>query len=417
MKRSLIAFILILGVLSACLVGCTMPDIEAEKANAAAVFTLDVNPGVRIYVRADNTVIAVEATNGDGEEIVAELDIKGLDYEGVVEDIVDKMEEKGYLNGEESSVLISVEKKIMDISEKVNEKLEKAFEKHGKRASVIEQELDGLGEEASRVIGDIADKYNISEGKARLIEKIREEAPELSEEELAKLKVNELGMMLEDASDDIKEQFKKVGKPTDGEYMSREQALDTALVSLEITVDDVTMQRVRVTHGEGKLLYEVEFVYDGMEYEILIDVKTGEILSTESEEFVEFDAKGVIEDFCDKHNIDPDKIKDKIFDGVFGKGDREEQPEKEQDTEKPTTKPLTKGEILKAVFEEFDISGKEIKKTDVKIYETENGAVYCVTIKNAAGDLYTVAVEAYSGTVIKAELNGTEIEIPVETDE
>ena len=109
MKKMLIALTLMLSLLATCLVGCgTVPDNSADngdsdvtalKADAAAVFTLDVNPGVRIYVKEDNTVIAVEATNEDGEEVVAELDLEGVDYETVVEEIIDKMDEKGYLEG------------------------------------------------------------------------------------------------------------------------------------------------------------------------------------------------------------------------------------------------------------------------------------------------------------------------------
>ena len=413
MKKMLIALTLMLALLATCLVGCGIvsdKDATSLKANAAAVFTLDVNPGVRIYVKEDNTVIAVEATNEDGEEVVAELDLEGVDYETVVEEIIDEMDEKGYLEGDESSVLISVEKKAMDISEKVNDKINKVFEKHGKKASVIEQELDELDEEVGKAIGEMAKKYKISEGKAHLIEKIREEFPELSEEELASLKVNDLGMMLEDTSDDIKGHFKKVGKATTDAYVGREQALETALASLEgleITVEDITMQRVRVTRGEGKMLYEVEFVYDGMEYEITVDAKTGEILATESREFEELDVKGFIDDFCNKHNINPDDIKDQIINDIFGKGENKG----EQTTEQPAEKPLTKGELLKGILAELEISEETLKKTDVKIYETESGTVYSVKIENKAGDVYQLVVEAYSGTVLKAELNGTTIEI------
>ena len=430
MKKMLIALTLMLALLTTCLVGCgTVPDNSADngnsdatalKADAAAVFTLDVNPGVRIYVKEDNTVIAVEATNEDGEEVVAELDLEGVDYEAVVEEIIDKMDEKGYLEGDESSVLISVEKKAMDISEKVNDKINKAFEKHGKKASVIEQELDELDEELGKAIGEMAKKYKISEGKAHLIEKIREEFPELSEEELASLKVNDLGMMLEDTSDDIKGHFKKVGKAVEDAYVGREQALETALASLEsleITVEDITMQRVRVTRGEGKMLYEVEFVYDGMEYEITVDAKTGEILATESKEFEEFDAKGFIDDFCNKNNINPDDIKDQIINDIFGKGEGKGENKGEQSTEQPAEKPLTKGELLKGILAELEISEETLKKTDVKIYETESGTVYSVKIENKTGDVYQLVVEAYSGTVLKAELNGTAIEITTNSAE
>ena len=287
MKKTLLTLSLVLSLIVACLVGCepasSSDDLDAKKASAAAVFTIDVNPGIRVYVKSDDTVIAVEATNEDGEAVVSELEIADMNYEAVVEEVIDKMEEKGFLEGEESSVLISVEKKEMEVSEKLHEKIEKTFEKHGKRASVIEQELDALDKEIEKAIGDMAKKYNISEGKAHLIEKIREEFPELSEDELAELKVNDLGMMLEETSDDIKEHFKKLGPAVEENYIGREQALANAIESLEAAIEDVTMQRVRVTRADGKMVYEAEFVYNGMEYEITVDAVSGEILETESE--------------------------------------------------------------------------------------------------------------------------------------
>lgn len=423
MKKYFISFALVFALLATCLVGCAIvpddtasnaaSDVEVLKADAAAVFTLDVNPGVRIYVKEDNTVIAVEATNDDGEEVVAELEINGLDYETVVEEIIDKLEEKGYLEGESNSILISVEKKVKDISEKVNKKISEAFEKHGKKASVIEQDLDELDEQTEKAIGEIAEKYRISEGKARLIEQIRGEFPELPVEELASLKVNDLGIMLEETSDDVKEQFKRIGKAIEDDYVGRQEALNVALESLELTLEDVTMPRVHITRDDGKMLYEVEFVYDGMEYEITIDAESGEILATESIEFKEIDAKEIIDSFCKEHNIGTDAFRDHMFQDIPGFGEWQDKWHDGSVEEKL----LTKSELLKSVMEELGISAESLKRTEVMIHNTESGTVFSVTIENDAGDVYSLVVEAYTGTIIRAELNGTTIEITIDSEE
>ena len=78
---------------------------------------------------------------------------------------------------------------------------------------------------------------------------------------------------------------------------------------------------------------------------------------------------------------------------------------------------MTKGELLKGILAELEISEETLKKTDVKIYETESGTVYSVRIENKTGDVYQLVVEAYSGTVLKAELNGTAIEITANSAE
>ena len=422
MKKLLFVLTIVLSMLMTCLVGCDLADTDVtnpgdKTVNAAAVFTLDVNPGVRVYVKSDDTVIKVEATNEDGESVVQEIVFEGVNYEAVVENIIDKMDEKGFLEGEESSVLISVEKKEIEVSEKLNAKIEKAFEKHGKKASVIEQELIEINEDVEKTIGDMAKKYNISEGKAHLIEKIREEFPELSEEELAELKVNDLGMILEETSDDVKKHFNKVGPGVEDAYVGREQALAIATVSLEIAVEDITMQRVFATRKDGKMVYEVEFVYDGMEYEITVDAVSGAILETESEEFEEFDLEKFIEDFKDKNKVDLDEIKDEMINEAFGKEESKPENEGEDKDEQPEVRPLSRGEILKAVMAKLGLSDNDLKKTDVRLHETDDSAIFSVTVETKNHDVYNLVVEAYSGTVLKAEFNGAALEIGIEAAE
>ena len=135
MKRPL-SILLILTILVSCLSGCTfltdlfstLNDNSLENVSSA-VFTLDVNPGVRIFVDDKNIVIGVEATNEDGTEVLAELSLTGKNYEAVVELIIDALEAKGYLEDEEASVLISIEKEDIEISEKLHKKIDEAFEK------------------------------------------------------------------------------------------------------------------------------------------------------------------------------------------------------------------------------------------------------------------------------------------------
>ena len=415
MKKFWIALILILALAVTCLVGCGSTeepsnDLESQKENASAVFTLDVNPGVRVYVKEDNTVITVEAVNEDGEEIVSELEIEGQDYGEAVEEIIDKIEEKGYIDGEGGSVLISIEKKSMEISEKINNKINAAFEKHGKKAAVIEQELTELDEKVSRELSELAEKYNISEGKAQMIEKIREEFPELDRGELADLKVNDLRAMLEETSEDVKKHFKRLDKDVENIFLSKAEALENALANIEIEEDAISMPNVRITWGEGKMLFEVSFVYEETRYIITIDAESGTVISTESGEYVEFNPDKVIGDFCDKHNIDLSGIKDQ-FENIFkpGHGNDENEGQIEE-------KPISKGDLLKGIFEKLEISPETLKKTDVQLHKGENGQAFDVTITTDSGDVYKIAVEAYTGVIIKAELNGAEIEISVEAE-
>lgn len=414
MKKTLIGLILVVALAVGMLTGCqlTLPDeSDAAFKESAAVFTLDVNPGFRVYVKADDTVLKVEATNEDGEAPLLELELVGKSYEAAVEELVDELEAEGYLEDGTGSVLISVEKKAKDISEKLNEKLNSAFEKYDKTISIIEQELTELDEKLEREIKDFADKHNISEGKANLIERIRDEFPELDPEALADMKVGDLRLLLEETSDDIKHGFKKIGDAIEGHYVGKLDALATALGSLEITEDDVTGAFVRIDCEDGKMVYEVRFVYNELVYEIEIDAESGEIIETETEEYVELDIDGIIDGFIEElegkldgkiegalgelddklHGI-LGSLGDKLEGELGGLGDRFE-----NDGE-----PLTKREIIELVIAELELGETKLVRTEVRFDGREKGHVFTVIIETEENRYYVV-VEAYTGTVLKTD--------------
>lgn len=418
MKKTLLGLILVIALTVGMLTGCqiTLPDeSDAAFEESAAVFTLDVNPGFRVYVKADDTVLKVEATNEDGEALLAELELVGKSYEAAVEELVDELEAEGYLEDGTGSVLVSVEKKVKDISEKLNEKLNAAFEKHEKTVSIIEQELVELGEELEREIKDFAEKYNISEGKANLIERIREEFPELDPEALAGMRVGDLRLLLEETSDDIKCGFKKIGEAIEEHYVGKIEALATALSSLEITEADVTEAFVRIDCEGEKIVYEVRFVYNELVYEIEIDAESGEILETETEEYVELDIDGIIDGFLlelegkleGKLEGTLDELGDKLHGILSGIGDRLEGELGDLvgfgDRLENDDKPLTKGEIIELVIAELELDETKLVRTEVRFDGREKGHVFTVIIETEENRYYIV-VEAYTGTLLKTEV-------------
>ena len=78
-------------------------------------------------------------------------------------------------------------------------------------------------------------------------------------------------------------------------------------------------------------------------------------------------------------------------------------------------RPLSRGELLKIAINALGISEESLKKTDIKLHETENDMLCTVTVETDAGDVYKLVAEAYSGTLMKVELNGAEIEIGIES--
>lgn len=69
------------------------------------------------------------------------------------------------------------------------------------------------------------------------------------------------------------------GKRATGERISEEQAQKIALEHAKLTADQVTGLHVSYDVDDGVPEYEVEFRYDGWEYEYDIHAETGEIRS------------------------------------------------------------------------------------------------------------------------------------------
>lgn len=398
--KKLISLVLIAMLLLLCMASCGVtPDTTLTKEDAVAVFTLDVNPGMRVYVAEDDTVIEVEATNEDGEAVLEKMDVKSLNYKEVVETIIDKLTEEGYLEAEESAVLVSVEKQVKDISDALTEKIHGAFEKHNKRASIIKQELVALDEDARHKAEDIAEKHGISEGKAHFIDKIRDEFPTLDEEELAGLNMSDLGVILDQASEDIKGHFVRVDEAPKNEYITKEAALAAALTAAEVTEDSIRMERVSISRCEGSMVYEVRFVCEDTEYKVVVDAVSAEVLKSETKEHTEIVPDEVIKDFCDKYNIGEDKVNDHFF----GYG------------EEPKVNPLTRSKIIKVLLDALKIGKMDISEINIKLYEDESGKLYSVTITQGE-DVYEIIAEACTGTLISVQKNGEDVVFDVGVD-
>ena len=65
--------------------------------------------------------------------------------------------------------------------------------------------------------------------------------------------------------------------------ISSDDALNLALKHAKLKKEQINLKKSKLDHEHGVMVYEVEFVADGMEYEFDIDSKTGEILKYEKE--------------------------------------------------------------------------------------------------------------------------------------
>lgn len=239
----------------------------------AATVSLDVNPSVELSVNRNDRVLNVTANNEDGKTIIGDMDLKGSDLDVAVNAIVGSMVRNGYLNELANSVLVSVDSKDAAagtaLQEKLAQEISVILEGDSFSGAVISQTV-----EKNENLANQAQEHRISVGKANLIQQIINQDSRYTFEELADRSINELKLISESPSIRL-EHASAVGNASEKEYIGREAALQAALDQLNASTEDVTATEIDLDFDDGVMVYEVELIYQGREYEFEIDAKTG----------------------------------------------------------------------------------------------------------------------------------------------
>ncbi|MEG2500503.1 MAG: hypothetical protein RSA78_05505 [Oscillospiraceae bacterium] len=151
---------------------------------------LDVNPSIELQTNRLNKVVSIEGVNEDAKAILADFNGKGQDVDLVLEQVVDRLVDGGYLAKDKANDILitsekggSSDKALKHAGEKVQEILKKR-ELSGK---IVTQDIlldDTITQNAAQ--------HNISAGKMAMVEQLAKQSPELGAEALAKSRVSEL---------------------------------------------------------------------------------------------------------------------------------------------------------------------------------------------------------------------------------
>ncbi len=253
--------------------------------SVAATVSLDVNPSIQLRVNSDERVLSVTPMNKDGEIIIGDMDLKGAQLQVAVNAVIGSMLRGGYLSDIANSVLVSVDSDKQDLYNKVVEtvtsEITLRLKENDLDASVLSQWIK-TNDKASQIARD----YGISVGKAQLICKILEQNNAYSVDQLALLTINELNLILANydlpATDDGITQ--NGGAASDKKYIGKQEAMTQVLEKLgeiagaEVTEADLTHKEIKLDYDDGLMVYEVEVVYNGREYEFEVDAIDGTVV-------------------------------------------------------------------------------------------------------------------------------------------
>lgn len=281
-------------------------DYSSMNIKYASSIYLDVNPSVEIKVHK-NRVMETIANNEDGEIILEHIHLKGVDIETALYAVVGSMYTNGFLTEDKNSILVSVDNNHNDSSillDDITNQINDIFKDNdGMDCSIIGQHINKNEE-----LKELAEQYDISVGKMKLILKIIEASDVYTEEnieELAQLSIQELDIIYKslfnkgDLDEDIESDDKKdeedvnIGSPNG--FIDKDDAIGLVLDFLGITEEEIEFARVEALFNKDReningMVYLVTLMYkETREIErYIVDCESGEIVSEE-----------VIEDWID----------------------------------------------------------------------------------------------------------------------
>ena len=264
----LLSAALMMGMVSGC-------GSAAGGEEVSTIITMDVNPSIQMQLNRDDAVVSVIGENKEAEEILKDMDLEQTDMTVAVNAVIGSMVKQGYLTTENNTVLLSVENDDADerfrVEKELSENISSTLSTYDISGAILAQDMD-IDDDMETIVS----KYDISYGKAALIEEIMEERSDYKIEDLVKLNAQDLILIYESVDDD-RDVSKMTGTVSTSKYITRDEALNIALSNAKKAKNEVSGLEVEFGYEDGRLTYEIEFNADGFEYEYEIDAQTKKV--------------------------------------------------------------------------------------------------------------------------------------------
>ncbi len=258
--------------------------------NRSAIVALDVNPSIELEVNRKEKVTEIRALNEEAVTVIGDMDFENVDLDVTINALIGSMLQHGYLSTEQNSILISVDtknaKRAASLKEELSDKVSAILSNSQIEASIITQTF------SKNENADTNNENQISSARAALIEKILvagiadANGVPYTYDQLALLKVHDLKLILE--SKNIIEKVDGIqssGTANDGKLIGNERALSIALDKAGATENEISGLEIEidVSKKTQTIFYEIEFRFNGFEYEYELIASTGEIVKEEME--------------------------------------------------------------------------------------------------------------------------------------
>lgn len=367
-----------------------------------SVVMLDVNPSLSMNVDENEKVLSVEALNDDAKDILGSMDLKGTSLETAVNAIIGSMLQKGYLSDIQNSILVSVENKDANrsaqLQEQVSQIISQAVANSSMDAAVLSQTISDNNTD----LAGLAEKYNISLGKAAVIQEVVDQKPGTTFESLASMSINEIALII--SSNNVSaDSVIQTGTVSDKAYIGEETARTKAYEHAGVTAGDVIKSEVKLDSEHGIMVYEVEFKTADMKYEYEINACTGEIIDSEKEisnhqsQTVTgsgAETEAVKESSGYEHDDDHDSDHASDHHSLGSSGSSQTAADTYIGNEK----------ALSIALKHAGLSESGLTKKEIKLDDEDGRMVYKVELE-AGKDEYEYEIDAVSGDILEAEID------------
>lgn len=363
------ALLLIVGA------GFAIKKLIPAGNGAIATVMIDVNPSIELSVDSSDKVISAVPRNADGESVLSGMDLGGSDVKVAVNAIIGSMLRSGYLNELANSILITVSGSDTETENRLRDSLcadvKAIMDPNEFGYAVLSQTL-----EADPDTEALAEAYGMTKSKAQLIRKLIASNHAYAFSDLAALSINELGLL---SGCNAVENLRSYGHSSDRAYIGEEAALAIALEHAGVSGADAEQVKIELDCEHGRMVYDIEFKAEGMEYDYEVDAVTGEIVTSESEP----------DDDAPRPTAQPPVQPTAA-------------PSAPAQTQAPSATeavPISSDAALAAALEHAGVGKKDAKDIEVELEREKGKLIYEVEFK-AGGMEYDYDIDAYTGKVL-----------------
>ena len=238
----IISVILTLALGCAVIASCSSEDTTntatTTQASEYAYISLRINPEIEMIADEKGKVIYANAINEDGEVVLSVTSLEGMDAEDAAVEFTETAAELGYLDpqGETDTVYIGVEGND-EIEESLTKNVRDYFNNNGINGHVSEETLNKYADRAA--------EWGVSTGHVKLLMRVLDAYPEMTDTELLEMSVKDWMRILKGNKGE-----ENIAAGLRAEYKAAIEALKTEyarLFELRAEIDQLEEQRSNAT--------------------------------------------------------------------------------------------------------------------------------------------------------------------------